>query len=193
MPLTLVKEDGNGLTNSNSYGSSADGDAYHDAHLYPGPWTAASTGTKEKALVMATRLIDSEFAFNGYKTRQNQALQWPRDFCLDPDTNDWSYLLSAGGLPINWRGFPYFPYNIVPKGVIDATCEMARRLMIEDRTANAQGGAGGVQSVDLAGALSVSFFAGGDPLPTIPREVNDMLSKYGYPVQRSGGIVKLTR
>jgi len=54
MALTLVKETGTGLSNANSYADAAEGDAYHEGHLYASSWTGASTGTKEAALVMAT-------------------------------------------------------------------------------------------------------------------------------------------
>ena len=60
MSLVLVKEDGTGLVNANSYASAADGDTYHAGHYYGSAWTGATTGNKEIALVMATRLIVPE-------------------------------------------------------------------------------------------------------------------------------------
>jgi hypothetical protein len=86
--------------------------------LYASAWTAATTANKEKALAMATRLIDGQFQFEGVKVSDAQALQWPREGCLDPD--------SAGDSVAG---------NVVPKAVVDATCEMARVLLIADRTA----------------------------------------------------------
>ena len=85
MALTLIKEDGTGKVDANSYASAADGDTYHDGHLYATAWTAATLANKEKALVMATRLIDGEYQFNGFKRSDAQALQWPRERCDDPD------------------------------------------------------------------------------------------------------------
>jgi hypothetical protein len=85
MALILVKEDGTGKVDANAYASVADGDAYHEAHLYASAWTAATTGYKEKALVFATRLIDAECHFNGVRAHETQALQWPREGCHDPD------------------------------------------------------------------------------------------------------------
>src|SRR5438045_2145977 len=85
MPLILVKEDGTGKVDANSYADATDGDAYHDGHLYASAWTAATAPNKEKALVFATRLIDSQFQFNGWRSNDEQALQWPRDHCPDPD------------------------------------------------------------------------------------------------------------
>src|ERR1041385_5688235 len=124
MALILVKEDGTGKPDANAYAAVADGDAYHDAHLYASAWTAAITGNKEKALVFATRLIDAEYQFNGLQTTDAQALAWPRCRCPDPDR---ASIVRIGGLPIwgNW-----LPENLVPKNVIAATCEMARELLI---------------------------------------------------------------
>src|SRR5436190_22394585 len=85
MALVLVKETGAGLNNANSYASAADGDAYHEGHLYASSWTGASTATKEAALVIATRLIDSLFRFRGFRTSDGQALQWPRQYARDDD------------------------------------------------------------------------------------------------------------
>ena len=75
MALTLIKEDGTGKVDANSYASAADGDAYHDGHLYATAWTGATLANKEKALVMATRLIDGEYQFNGFMGSEAQALQ----------------------------------------------------------------------------------------------------------------------
>ena len=85
MALTLVKEDGTGMSDANSYADVADGDMYHEAHLYASAWTGATEQRKEAALMMATRLIDSQFQFNGSRTNASQALQWPRAECPDPD------------------------------------------------------------------------------------------------------------
>src|SRR6185436_19989773 len=85
MALVLIKEDGTGKVDANSYASAADGDAYHDGHLYATAWSGATTGKKEKALVLATRLIDSQFQFNGWRAHEEQVLQWPRERCPDPD------------------------------------------------------------------------------------------------------------
>src|SRR6185436_6166277 len=85
MALVLIKEDGTGKVDANAYANAADGDSYHDGHLYASAWTAATTGNKEKALVLATRLIDAQVQFNGFRRFNAQALQWPREKCVDPD------------------------------------------------------------------------------------------------------------
>ena len=121
MALTLIKEDGTGRSDANA----ADGDAYHDGHLYATAWTAATAAKKDAALVMATRLIDAQFQFDGGKLNEAQALHWPRDNCHDPDADGW-----GGGTVAS---------NVVPKPVVEATCEMARELLIVDRTASPAG------------------------------------------------------
>ena len=77
-------------------------------------------------------IFDSQFQFNGWRAHDEQALQWPRERCQDPDKGlPITVLLLASG--------SYVDSNVVPKNVVDATCEMARELLIADRTAAASG------------------------------------------------------
>ena len=114
MALTLIKEDGTGKVDANSYAAAADGDAYHDGHLYASAWTAVAADRKAAALVMATRLIDSQHQFNGFKAYECQALQWPRMSCPDPDVN------VVEVIPLLWRPDNCVESNVVPKAVADA-------------------------------------------------------------------------
>ena len=125
MALVLVKEDGSGLANANTYALATDGDAYHDGHLYATAWTGATNPNKEKALAMATRLIDGLFQFNGFKRVTAQALQWPRRECRDPDNTNGIVpgLLLARG--------PFLDETKVPVLVMNATSELARALLID--------------------------------------------------------------
>jgi predicted RNA-binding protein len=52
MSLALVKEDGTGMADANAYADVADGNAYHDGHLYASAWAAASADQKTVALVI---------------------------------------------------------------------------------------------------------------------------------------------
>jgi len=123
MALVLTKEDGTGRADANSYADAADGDAYHEGHLYATAWTAAAAANKEKALVFATRLIDAEFQFNGGRAHDTQALQWPRVRCPDPDAAGWSSVLT-------WNGRDrMLAENVVPRAVVQAACELARELL----------------------------------------------------------------
>jgi hypothetical protein len=175
MALTLVKEDGTGRTDANSYASAVDGDAYHEGHLYASAWTAASAGSKEAALVFATRLIDSQFQFNGHRTKHNQALQWPREDCHDPDADGW-----AGGTVAD---------SAVPKPVIDATCEMARELLTQDRTSAPPGEGLKYENIGTA----QTGYDKSDRRPIISHVAQAMLAKFGALVSGRSGEVRLVR
>lgn len=177
MALTLIKEDGTGKVDANAYASAADGDAYHDGHLYATAWTGATADKKAAALVMASRLIDALMQFNGVKVKGTQAMQWPREDCPDPDAN------------ADVVGQRFVLSNVVPKGVVEATCETARALIIEDRTANPLGE--GLKFSGL-GELQQSFDKG-DRRPMIPHLAIAMLGKFGSLLNRRSGAVPLVR
>jgi hypothetical protein len=171
MPLALIKETGAGLANANSYANVADGDAYHDGHLYATAWTAASEDNKAVALVMASRVLDAEYQFSGTKAKDGQALQWPRMDCRDPNTGD------------------AVPENQVPKAVMEATCELARELLVADRTA-APPGEG--QKYYNNGSVQTGYDKT-DTRPIIPKLVQTMLAKFGSLIKSKSGSVKLIR
>ena len=183
MALTLIKEDGTGKVDANSYANVADGDAYFDGHLYASAWTAASTGNKEKALVFATRLIDSQFQFNGWKAKDEQALQWPRENCPDPDKGQSAVIL------LRLRGANFVDVDVVPKGVSDAACELARELLILDRT-TAPPGEG--LSYTYTGTDGTGY-SKRDARPIISHVAQAMLAKYGGLVSEGSGAVRLVR
>ena len=171
MPLTLIKEDGTGKADANAYANVADGDAYHAGHLYASAWTAASADTKAVALVMASRLIDAEFQFGGTRSVLTQSLQWPREDCPDPD------------------GEVALPDDAVPKAVVQSACELARELLIADRTAAPAGE--GLKYYNDAGKQT--GYDKADRRPVIPAVVQAMLAKYGAMLQAKSGSVKLVR
>ena len=195
MALTLVKEDGTGLATANSYASVADGDSYFEGHLYASAWTAATSVTKAAALVMATRLVDTQFQFHGFRTNETQALQWPRERCADPDRN----LVTSSSLSPVLTNF--VPSNLVPKPVAAAVCEMARELLLADRTAAPPGE--GVSSTQTSQAThdatggsssmtSISY-SKEDTRPIMSRVAQAMLAKYGALIQGGSGSVRLVR
>jgi hypothetical protein len=195
MALTLIKEDGTGKVDANSYASVADGDAYFEGHLYATAWTAATSGTKAAALVMATRLVDTQFQFNGYRAHETQALQWPRERCADPDRNAVTSSLQSPVLS------SFVPNDEVPKGVAEAVCEMARELLIVDRTAAPPGE--GISSTQTSSAThdsaggsssqSSTTYSKEDTRPIMSRVAQAMLAKYGALIQGGSGSVRLVR
>jgi hypothetical protein len=183
MALTLIKEDGAGKADANAYADLTDGNAYYDGHLYATAWTAASDVQKTTALVMASRLIDAEWQFNGTRTTANQSLQWPRAKCPEPDN---VHVPISVLLPIP---YDYVQYDQVPKAVVQATCEMARELLITDRT------------VAPAGEGLKYFNSGGiqtgydktDRRQVLSQVARVMLAKYGSQISAQSGVVKLVR
>jgi len=184
MSLVLVKEDGSGLATANTYADAADGDAYHDGHLYASAWTAATTASKEAGLAMATRLIDSYFRFNGFKRVSSQALQWPRAECRDPDAEPGYVpgLLVVVG--------PFLDETTVPAVVVQAACELARTLLEADRTADPMGE--GLRMLRIEGALRLDFDPK-DKEPAVPRLVQSMLGRFGEYLGSGSGVARLVR
>ena len=171
MPLTLIKEDGTGRADANAYANVADGDAYHAGHLYASAWTAATADQKAVALVMASRLIDAEYQFGGTRSVASQALQWPREDCPDPDAGD------------------MVAETMVPKAVVEAACELARELILTDRTAAPAGE--GLKYYNNAGVQT--GYDKADTRPIIPAIVQALLAKYGALIKSKSGSVKLVR
>ena len=167
MALTLIKEDGTGKTDANAYANASDGDSYHEGHLYSSAWTSATGPNKDKVLVMATRLIDAEYQFHGFRVKATQALQWPRQNCPDPDA------ATLGS---------YMKSDAVPKVVASATCELARELLVVDRTALP--GEGLIATWSDTGGIKYSKH----PRLIIPNVAQSLLAKFGLLVRSRGAM-----
>jgi hypothetical protein len=193
MSLILIKEDGTGLANANSYATAADGDAYHDAHLYANTWVTQTLANKEKALVFATRVIDSNYRFHGFRTTTTQALQWPRSSCPDPDNAP-----DATGVAV-------FDPAQIPTALINATCEMARALLAVDRTGAPPGEGLDTSQVSASSSnndgttsssasnSSMTRYSKVDIRPTISQATQAFLSKLGDLKGQASGAVQLLR
>src|SRR6266436_9674630 len=92
-------------------------------------WATGKADRKAGAQVKATRLIDAQFQYNGWGLNEEQALQWPGDPCPDPDKG----LRMAVLLRV--CGANFVDFDVVPNAAVDASCEMAKELLIVDRTA----------------------------------------------------------
>ena len=177
MALTLIKEDGTGKADANTYANVADGDTYFDGHLYASAWTVATTGNKEKALVMATRLIDAERQFNGVKSTATQALQWPRAECLDPDGAS-----ESGAVAV-------LPSDTVPPAVMKATCELAKELLLQDRTTAPPGEGISATWTDTTGTK----YSKTDKRAVLSYLVQSLLARFSVSVRRGNPVVRLVR
>lgn len=102
-----------GSATANSFVSVTDADYYFEGSAYYGSWPTTSFGadltTKQKALVSATRLLNS-LEWDGLRTTYTQSLQWPRVNLIDRDGNG-------------------VATDIIPQDIKDATCELASSLL----------------------------------------------------------------
>ena len=186
MPITIIVEDGTGLETANSYVSLADANEFFDGHPQSAGWTGlASDDLRNRYLVTAARVIDSCFEFNGYKVNQSQALQWPRQGAEDRNSGNTAQRSSRTTLQDG-----YFPADVVPQGVKDAQCEMARFLIASNRMDDAPGT--GIREFELTGSIRVAFEKG-QLQNIVPDFVVNMLRNFGSFVSNKSGTVKLTR
>ncbi len=80
--MTLVVEDGTGITNANAYVSVAAADSYFAARNNT-VWSSKTTAEKEAAILYATSFLDAAFLWIGHITHDEQALGWPRGWAYD--------------------------------------------------------------------------------------------------------------
>lgn len=158
MAITLVVETGDGLETANSYATAAEGDAYHQQHLWATDWTSATQEEKESGLVWATRLLDEQVQWYGQQSNiDTQALSWPRIGVYDKDG-------------VNLIGFA-----TIPTWLKYATAEMARYLISVDRTLEPD--SKGIKFMG-AGPLQISFDKA-DIRGILPRSVISIVGPYG--------------
>ena len=81
------------------------------------------------------------------------------------------------------------PSNVIPKALVEATCELARELLIVNRTAAPEGEG---LSYDNNGAIQKGYDKA-DKRPIIPALVQATLAKYGTLLNARSGSVQLTR
>jgi hypothetical protein len=152
LPFVLVLEDGTGLANSNSYISLADANTYWSANLYADNWNAASDADKQRALGMATQVIDRMTVFRGFRRSVAQALEWPRLECPRIGVSEFAYLDALR------RFSEYWNEQQIPSPLAYATAHLAGDLLGGDRTA--EDSAKGLQSLNIGnGAVAITFNA----------------------------------
>jgi Putative DnaT-like ssDNA binding protein len=106
--VTLVIVATVGGASSNSYTTLAAAETYMEGRLNGDLWDAASDDDKNRALVEATRELQV-LPWAGLRTDETQALAWPRQFVLNPDS------------PTLW----YYDDAVIPDRVSDACMELA--------------------------------------------------------------------
>jgi len=184
MPLILIATPGS--ASANSYATVAEADLFHEGHVYASAWWALDPIPKVVALVHATRVLDEQVQWNGTRTTETQALRWPRFGVPDRDNRDgWDYGYGRG----YGYGF-HIDDGVIPLWLKHATAELARSLVIEDRT----------QEPDLlefseitVGTLSLVKDTS-KRKDVLPESVRAIVAPYGIVNSYTGvGIAKLIR
>lgn len=115
MAVTIVATAGG--ASSNSYVTLSEMTTYMEARLNSGAFDDADPDDQNRALVEATRWLDT-LTWRGERTTSTQALQWPRQWALDPDS------------PIQ----DYYDEDAVPGRVKDAQRELAFQFLVAGTT-----------------------------------------------------------
>ncbi len=173
-----------GASNANSYATLAEATAYAEAHVSGATWLAleavddagdnngSGVDQQERALQMATRLLDQWYEWCGYTASSTQALLWPRAGVVGPS----GYLIANDTIPVLVR---------------DAACELARTLIGSDRTADLDVEVQGLDSLKV-GSIEMKF-KGAASTKAIPNAVMAMVSPLGTLRGASGGAVSVRR
>lgn len=138
--------------NANSYATLAEANTYFDERLpLPTPWVT-SGGTSERALLMATRILDAlaqprvrlvdgyyvtSRQWTGDPATATQRLAWPRIGMFDANGNE-------------------IASDVIPRQLKEAQAELAGQLIISDTTLDNSVSVAGITSV-RAGSVSLSF------------------------------------
>lgn len=138
MPSTLVVEDGSIVAGANTYASRATADAYFDDRLHAEAWTGLSNDDKDRALLWAAKVMETEIVWYGWTVDEDQELAHPRTGLVDLHGD-------------------YVDNDTVAEGVVWCQLELALLLASEDRTLEADHI--GLKSV-RAGDVSVEFVRG---------------------------------
>lgn len=165
-----------GGTAATSYASLEDAQSYIDT-LVPStladPWNDGGEEEQQKALMSATRLLDTWFDWNGFVASSGQRLLWPRSGVIDRN----GYLVAS---------------DEIPQGIVDATTELARQLLAGDRISDSELESNQLKALK-AGPVELEF-TGNVVAKPIPDAVMVMASFYGVLRPRTGnGTVHLFR
>jgi len=171
MALTLVVEDGSQKSDSNTYRSLTDANAYMEARINTATWDDATEADQKASLVQSARILDRYVEWVGVKTDENQAMEWPRQYVPDPDyktVDVLNFYVTAGDY--------FLPKDAVPERVKDAQCELALVLLCQDTQSVAD--MAGYSQVSVEGAVDVTADKTDRP-GEIPQHVWKIVSMYG--------------
>lgn len=171
MAFTFTVETGEIVPGANSYVSLDAADDYLSQNIHVAEqWAALNQDTREKLLAWATRYIDQRARWNGRPVASDQPLRWPRTGVKNADRIE-------------------IPPSTIPPQLIAATCEMARYLIDDDRSAERPQDGLSSLKVDVISLV----FKDGYTLPEVPSEINNILSGLGSLISGPGGFGRIRR
>ena len=165
MAFVFTVETGTGTVSAaNSYVSVADADDILATNIHvTTAWTALTDSNKEKLLASATAYLDTRTKWKGTKTVSTSPLRWPRTGVCDRDEIS-------------------IDKNTIPHQLKVATAEMARYMMVEDRTI--EGESDGIERI-RADVVEIEFTPG-YRLPQTPSALQYLVHGLGA-VSGGGG------
>jgi hypothetical protein len=196
----IVVETGTGNPLSNAYTDPAGAVAvaYFGGHLYSTVWDDADAPTRAKAMMMATRVIDGNFAFSGNQATPQQGLAWPRVGVVLAGMGSYygATVTSGGQIMGGGTGGYLVPSNEIPVKVQQAACEQALALLSRDRT-DSSGTVAQVTTLELGDKALVLGFGAGDPNAAPVTPLSDacvaLLALYGRRTDAAGGMRRVFR
>lgn len=123
-------------TSANSYVTLADADTYFETVPDNTTWANKTTDAQNRAIISATRWIDS-LSFYGDRCTDTQALKWPRD----------DYTVDGVDLAC----------TLIPDGIKVATYELARALANDTDSITGSTGTTGLYDEVALGELRVKY------------------------------------
>jgi hypothetical protein len=184
MAVSLTVETGAGITGANTYISLANADTYADARVAVSAWGSATDDEKNRALVQAARVLDRYVNWIGWKTDDDNVMQWPRAGI---------YYDGYGNYYASWDiDLADSVYSIdddeIPQELKDAQCELALVLISKDTQALPS--TAGFKSISVAGAVDLDIDKH-DRVKELPVHVWKMISHLG--ARKGGATVQLMR
>jgi hypothetical protein len=152
-----------GSASANAFVTLAELASYMEARLNSTLFDSATTDTKNRAIVEATREI-TVLAWEGSRTDTTQALSWPRTYAIDPDKPSPTLLGDIALL--------YFDTDEIPQRVKDATCELAFEFI--------RAGTSDVAAQDAKQNV-------------IQKTIGPISTTYSEPFQRATGLARFPR
>jgi hypothetical protein len=142
-------------SSANSYVTLAAADTYFETVPDSTTWTDKTTDAKNRAIITATRWIDS-LSFYGDRCTTTQALKWPRENYTVDDVD-----LSC---------------TLIPEGIKVATYELARALANDTSSITGTTGTEGIYDEVKLGDLQVKYKSSS----TTPGVINNVFDVYPW-------------